>query len=95
MQWKQVCQTALAFSAARGATIVQAWPHAQTSLRLQCLRGTGELVVEQNNQDGSAWYVCLVRRARPPVYFPPVTTPDDLRRTLAQAWVLDRCSGRK
>jgi len=96
MHWKQVCQTALAFSASRGASLVQSQPHPNGALTLLPIRSTAEIVVQRNNQDSESWYVHLVpaRQRRPAlktVYFPTVSTPEELSRTLGEAWVMERC----
>ena len=91
MRWKQVCQTALAFSASRGASIVQSKPHTESCLTLLPLRGTAKISVERSNQDAESWYVRLTRKRQGPVYFPPVSTPEALSRTLSEAWVTNRC----
>jgi hypothetical protein len=95
MRWEQVCKTALAFSASRGATLVQSPPGSASCLMLLPIRSTAEIVIERNNQAAGSWYVRLTpSRARPavrPVYFPPVSTPEALSRALSEAWVVDRC----
>lgn len=96
MHWKQVCQTALAFSASRGASLVQSQPHPHGALTLISIRSSAEIVVERNNQDAESWYVRLMpshtrRVCVKPVYFPSVSTPEELSKTLAEAWVIDRC----
>lgn len=96
MQWKQVCQTALAFSASRGASVTQSRPHPNAALTLVPLRSSAEIAVERHSQDTGAWYVRLTpphakRHALRPVDFPLVTTPEGLAKSLAEAWVMGRC----
>ena len=95
MRWEQVCKTALAFSASRGAAIVHTPPGSVSYLTLLPKRSTAEIVIERNNQTTGSWYVRLTpsraRVAVSPVYFPPVSTPEALTQALSEAWAVDRC----
>ena len=86
MHFQQVCMTALAFSAARGGTSLMN----QQRLSIQPLRGLAEIVIEQSNQDKEEWYVSLNGNAKSVVYFPAVSTQEDLLNTLINAWEFHR-----
>jgi hypothetical protein len=96
MQWRQVCQAALAFSASRGATVMQSRPHPNAALTLVPMRSTTEITIEPHSRIAGAWYVRMVpppgkRQALRPVDPPVVSTPEELTQSLMEAWVTDRC----
>lgn len=87
MNFQQVALAVLAFSSARGGTIEQ-----RTAQQIAIVPplGLARVIVEQDNQDSSSWYVRLVKGGRralqPPVYFPAVTTQEGLQDALRKAW---------
>lgn len=86
MHFQQVCMTALAFSAARGGKSLMN----QHKLSFQPLHSLAEIVIEQSNQDGEEWYVSLDDNANSVVYFPAVSTQEDLLNILINAWEFHR-----
>lgn len=96
MHFQQVALTVMAFSSARGGTVVEELATAGSSSRLLTIvppLSHSKITVEQDNQDVDSWYVRVthpssrrIRHLLPPVYFPAVTTQQGLQATLARAW---------
>lgn len=90
MNFQQVALAVLAFSSARGGSIVRG-PHAESQQQLTIVPpfGLARIIVEQQAYDQS-WQVRLSKLGRrslqPPVYFPAVTTQEGLQETLGKAW---------
>lgn len=95
MNFQQVALAVLAFSSARGGTIVRGpHPESQQHIAIVPPLGLAKIIVERDNQDSNAWYVRLVKQGRrtlqPPVYFPAVTTQEGLQDALQKAWEFHR-----
>ena len=94
MHFQQVLTIALAFSADRGGSVFTA-PCDLYYGRILSLRpplSSSRVIIEEDRlSPGNEWHVRLVKQGalQPPVYFPPVYTPDELESTLQRAWGLD------
>ena len=91
MNFQQVALVALSFSSSKGGTIERSLHQITITPPL----GMSRFVIEQDNQIPDSWYVRVVkgghrRRLEPPVYFPAVTTVEDLQQSLKKAWDFHR-----
>ena len=96
MDWRRVCITAQLFAAARHCpismhepTLMMYKPHGQR------LFMPSKLSILPNFNSTGTWYVRnSALDGGPPVYFPPVDNPTELRETLDIAWETNRkCLG--
>lgn len=82
MHFQQVCLAAMAFAAARGGTLVE------KTIAIHTVHGGTNIFVEQNQDDPEAWYVGLY--SKNPLHLPSVKTEEQLVKTLAKAWDLQK-----
>lgn len=97
MHFHQVALVVQSFAAARGGLVIDGLSPEHPTGFLTVIPPTGhdKILIEQDNQELDSWYVRVststTRRALyPPIYLPPVTTQEGLRKTLQQAWDLHR-----
>ena len=90
MNFQQVALAVMAFSSARGGTVVRGpYPETQRQIAVIPPFGLARIIVEQQEHDQS-WQVRLSKLGRrslqPPVYFPSTHSPEGLKDALARAW---------
>jgi hypothetical protein len=95
MNLQQVTLVMMAVSSGGGGTL-ETDPLNRNQLAIIPRSGLAKIIVEPG-ETGQGWQVRLVKHGRrvlePPVYFPPVTTQEQLRETIEKAWAIHRQSG--
>jgi hypothetical protein len=96
MEFQQVALTLMAFSSANGGTVEPFHPN---GFVLHAPSGASHIHIRRDFLESGAWNVRIEKHSlrgrrslMPPIYFPPCRTPEELRATVNEAWLLQRKS---